>query len=411
MKHVAIFVFPGFGHVNPTLEMTRCLVAMGHRVTYVLDEPFADSVTDAGARAVTYPSRRGRLGSGAVTGEDIGAMGLDHLRESMEVILPRTLEALADDVPDLLLYDLESFFTARTAALRWDRPTAQLYPYIASNEKYSLALEVFDGATDHVQQCIDLVAGHLAEEGLDPDAVWTYLRNYDDRNLVLLPRAFQPAGESFDERFEFVGHSLPAELPGTGSWQRPATARRCALVTLGTEVNDHRDFFRAAEEAFAEGGWHAVVAVGRGGLPADPPRGSHLEMHEWVPFHTVLPHVDAVSCHGGISTMLQALYHGKPMVIIAFTPEEKVNGRRVEELGIGRTLPGDTLTPAQLRATMEEIASDPDIRRQVALLRTHLLAEGGPSRAALVVDRWLREPPSGPPSWAPWPVRPTTETP
>ncbi|EST37920.1 hypothetical protein N566_10390 [Streptomycetaceae bacterium MP113-05] len=402
MKHIAIFVFPGFGHVNPTLELTRSLIALGHRVTYVLDEKLAGPAVAAGARVVPYLSCRGRLGGGAVTGEDIGALGLQFLRESMDTILPRTMEALEDDVPDLLLYDLESFFTARTAALRWNRPTAQLFPYVASNEEYSLALEVFDGATEHVHECIELVTRHLAEEGSDPESVWSYMANYDDRNIVLLPRAMQPAQETFDERFEFVGHSLATELPDTGAWRRPPTAERAALITLGTEVNDHPDFFQAAERAFSDGGWHAVVAVGRGNLPAEPPESGFMEMHEWIPFHTVLPQVDAVVCHAGMSTMLQALYYGKPLVIIPYSPEEKVNGRLVEELGIGCALPGETVTAEELRSAVEEVADDPEVQRNVAQMRMQLVAEGGPARAALVIDGWLKEPPAPEaPSWDP----------
>lgn len=402
MKHIAIFVFPGFGHVNPTLELTRSLIALGHRVTYVLDEKLAEPARAAGAGVVSYQSRRGRLGNGAVTGEDIGALGLQFLRESMDAVLPRTMQALSDDVPDLLLYDLESFFTARTAALRWNRPTAQLFPYVASNEEYSLAQEVFDGATEHVHECIRLVTRHLADEGSDPESVWSYMANYDDRNIVLLPRAMQPAQESFDERFEFVGHSLATELPDTGAWQRPATAERAVLVTLGTEVNDHPDFFRATEAAFADGDWHAVVAVGRGNLPASRPSSGFMEMHEWIPFHTVLPKVDVVVCHAGMSTMLQALYYGKPLVIIPYSPEEKINGRLVEELGLGCSLPGETVTAEQLRSAVEKVAGDPAIQRRVAQMRMQLVAEGGPARAALVIDGWLNEPPAPEsPSWVP----------
>ncbi|MFD9905954.1 macrolide family glycosyltransferase [Streptomyces sp. NPDC059063] len=400
-KHVAIFVFPGYGHVNPTLEISRCLIALGHRVSYVLDERLAAPVTELGAEVVRYASRRGRLGGGAVTGEDIGALGLEFLRESMDVILPRTLESFDDDVPDLILYDLESFFTARTAAQRWGRPTVQLFPYVATNEHYSLALEVFDAASENIQKCVELVTERLAREGKGQDAVWSLMADIDERNLVLLPRQFQPQGETFDGRYTFTGHSLPADRPGTGSWQRPAGQGPVALVTLGTEVNDRPEFFKACAEGFADSDWHLVMTAGPGNLPAcrqavedarAAARPASTEMHEWLAFNTVLPHVSAVVCNSGISTMLEALSFGKPLVVITYTPEDRVNGRRTAELGLGVELPGHEVTAGRLREAVETVSHSPDIRRGVARMRMGMMAAGGPARAAQLIEGWLGEP-------------------
>ncbi|MFI8091856.1 macrolide family glycosyltransferase [Streptomyces sp. NPDC086080] len=393
-KHVLVLLFPGYGHVNPTLEISRMLIALGHRVSYVLDERLAGPVAAAGARTVPYTSRRGRLagGTGTVSGEEIAALGLTFLRESMEVILPLTLEAFEDDIPDLVLYDLESFFTARTAARRWGRPTAQLFPYIATNEHYSLNREVMAGAGESLEKSVELVADFLTGEGEGPDAVWPFLANFDERNIVLLPRELQPHGDTFDERYTFTGHSLPADRPGTGSWSRPAGDGPVALITLGTEVNDRPDFFETCGAAFADGGWHLVVTVGPGNLPAGRPVPGHVEMHEWLAFNTVLPHVSAVVCHSGMSTMLESLSFGKPLVVVTYTPEDRVNGRRVTALGLGVEVPGTEATAERLRAAVEHVVSSPDIRRRVARMRMNLLAAGGPARAARVIDDWLNEP-------------------
>ncbi|MDQ1025092.1 UDP:flavonoid glycosyltransferase YjiC (YdhE family) [Streptomyces umbrinus] len=332
-KHIAIFVFPGYGQANPTLEISRLLMTLGHRVTYVLDERLAPPVWAAGADIGGYTSRRGRLGTENVSGEYIGALGLAFLQESMEVILPRTLEALDGDVPDLILYDLESFFTAHTAAKLWGRPTAQLFPYVATTEEYSRALEVFAGADEDRRKCIDLVTEYLTGE--DPDTVWSFMADFDERNLVLLPREFQPLGETLDQRYTFTGHSRPAGRSGPGSWSRP-------------------DFFETCGAAFADGDWHLVLTVG--------------------------PH------------NLEALYFSKPLVVVTCTPEDRVNSRRITELGPGVELPSEEVTAERLRAAVESVANDPRIRRQLARMRMDMLAAGGPARAAQLIDGRLNEP-------------------
>ncbi|MFI1017867.1 macrolide family glycosyltransferase [Streptomyces sp. NPDC020965] len=392
LKHIAIFLFPGYGHVNPTLEMTRCLIAAGHRVTYVVDERFADRTGAVGAEVVTYVSQRNRFPRGNVSGDEIQALGLDFLRESMDVILPRSLDAFADDVPDLVLYDLESFFSARIAARRWNRPTAQLFPYFASNEKFSLALEMFDGAVDSVQECIRMVGDFLVAEGEEPDAVWPFMVNYDERNIVLLPRELQPMGETFDERYTFAGHSMAANQHGTGGWPGADGERRVVLITLGTEMNDRSDFFETCERAFADGGWHVIMTVGPGNLPTDRPVADHVETHEWLSFGTVLPHVDAVVCHAGIGTMLETVSFGKPMVVVTYTPGDRFDGKQAEEHGLGVALPGDEVTAERLRESVERVSNDPEMRQSIARMRINMLAAGGPYRAAQAVEGWLNEP-------------------
>ncbi|MEK9134563.1 MAG: glycosyltransferase, partial [Pseudomonadota bacterium] len=52
----------------------------------------------------------------------------------------------------------------------------------------------------------------------------------------------------------------------------------------------------------------------------------------------VMKQCDIVVCHGGNGTIYQALQHGKPIIGIPTIHDQKFNMRRVEALGIGKTL-------------------------------------------------------------------------
>lgn len=54
-----MFLFADFGHIGPTLGLTRELVRRGHRVTYFVDHQYSEVIERTGARAVGYKSRRG----------------------------------------------------------------------------------------------------------------------------------------------------------------------------------------------------------------------------------------------------------------------------------------------------------------------------------------------------------------
>jgi MGT family glycosyltransferase len=387
MPHVAILVFPDHGSVNPALEIGRALLRLGHRVTCVVDGNHADRVTAAGARAVPYRSALVRPGGGAVTGDDPAELGLAALRESIDVVLPLVLDTFRDDVPDLVLYDFPSFFPARVAARRWGRPAAQLFTGLAGNEQYSPAVEQLEGAAGDAQRYIDLVAAHLDGAGEDPGAVWSLLTGFDERNIVLLPRAFQPLGETFDDRYVFAGHGLGDAEPETGMWSQPPGAARSVWIVLGTGADDRPGLLETCRAAFGGGDWRPVMAVGPGQVPA----GGPAEIVEWTRFRSFLPFASAVVCHSGVSTLVEAIYFGRPVVLVTYTPEDRLHGRRLTELGLGLALPAARLTAEGLRAAADRVAADPEIRRRVGELRAEMLAAGGPQRAARAIDGWLSQ--------------------
>jgi hypothetical protein len=352
-RHVAFLVFPDHGAVQPAAAIGRALVRRGHRVTGVVAGDHAGAVTAAGARAVTYRSRLGGR---------LADPGLAAVRESIEVVWPLIRDTFAGDEPDLVLYDFPSFFPAR----RLRRPAVQLFTGFAANEHFS----PYAGDGTDPQPFIDLVAGALD----DPSEVRSMLSGFDERNLVLLPRALQPLGETFDDRYVFTGHTLFPQMLGPA----PALPGRSVWVVLGTDA-DHRPGLRElCTRAFA----HPVLAVAPGHA-RDP------GLVEWTCFREVLPHVGAAVCHSGTTTVVEALYFGKPVVFLEYTAADRVVGRRITELGIGRALPAGGLTPGRLRAAATTVAADSSVRRRIAAVRTEMLAEGGPERAAEAVGTWL----------------------
>lgn len=108
-RHYAMLLFGDFGHIAPTLGVTRELLARGHRVTYVVDETFAAAVEESGARAVTYASARGDFYRAADPSPDrLAHDGYNLLLDTIRTVFPLARDALAADPPDVVLYDFET---------------------------------------------------------------------------------------------------------------------------------------------------------------------------------------------------------------------------------------------------------------------------------------------------------------
>lgn len=400
-RHVGVFLFADFGHIGPTLGLTRELVRRGHRVTYFVDHQYSEVIERTGARAVVYKSRRGAFFKEPYAGAArLAAEGHDLLVESMERVYPLALSTLAADPPDIVLYDFESFAAARmTAHTLGGVTTVQLGVSHASNEAFSLRELLFDPDDPSIREGAAAVMRFALDHGLAPDGLGRFLREWDERNLAFLPRDFQIEGSTFDERFAFVGPTV-TEPEGDVPWSPPAGGRRLALVSLGTESNHQRDFFRTCVDAFDGADWHVVMTLGRdgdlAGLGALPP---HVEAHRWLPHPVVLRHADVLVCHGGMGSVMEALYFATPVVAVPTQSFElALTAGRLDELGLGRMINGDRLTAHTLAAAVGGIMADPESPERMARMRASIREAGGAVRAAGLLEQWAARADPDPPS-------------
>ncbi|MEV5977411.1 macrolide family glycosyltransferase [Streptomyces sp. NPDC052114] len=394
--HIAFFGSPYQGHVNPTLSVVADLVERGHRVTYVTTDQYAERVAATGAETVRYtsvwPADRGAPAE--MSADELAQGPVQHLRENIAAATAAAAQ-LAADLPDLVVYDALMNFAGRALAEKWERPAAQSVPMFASNEHFSVlqALAEEFPALDPQHPALIRFGTELAEfrlgQGLSAPGPGDFLAAAEDLNVVFLAEEFQPAADSFDDRYVFVGPGL-ADPATQKPWSPPADGRPVLLIALGTVFNERPDFFRACAEAFADLPWHVVMATGHRVDPAE--LGSlpdHFEVHREVPQQAVLEHAQVFVTHAGIRGAMESLYHDTPMVAVPQSVELDFTARRIAELGLGLRIARTEVTPEALRAAVLEAAEDPEIRRRVTEMGRQVRAGGGARRAADAIEAYL----------------------
>ncbi|NDU71383.1 glycosyl transferase [Actinomadura sp. DSM 109109] len=379
------------GSVLPTLPLVAELVRRGHDVGYVTSPEYAEQVARAGATVIPY--RSGAAGAAeAFADDDPARPHLLYLAEN-EALLRAAEAHYAENPPDLVLYGEVPIIAGQVLAAVWKRPACRINPGFASNHAYSYSREMIEetgGVDERTRGVVDgRLAGLLDGYGLR-DRAAEFADRVEDLNLVLIPREFQIAEETFDERFAFVGRSAaPEDRPG--AWRPPGDGSPVVLISLGTTFNDHPGFYRECAEAFAGTPWRVVMAlgdrVGAGDLGALPP---NVEAHRWVSLPAVLEHARLLVTHGGIGAVMDALIAGRPMVVVPFTFDVKPMARRVGELGLGTVIPAEEFGGGRLREAVEGLADDRAALERVGRMREHTARAGGAPRAADVIEAYLR---------------------
>ncbi|MFF7235027.1 macrolide-inactivating glycosyltransferase [Streptomyces collinus] len=390
--HIAMFSIAAHGHVNPSLEVIRELVARGHRVTYAIPPAFAEKVAATGARPVPYTST---LPGPDADPEAWGSTLLDHVEPFLDdaiQALPQLVRAYEGDEPDLVLHDIASY-PARVLAHRWGVRAVSLSPSLVAwdgyEEEVAEPMWAEPGRTERGRAYYARFAAWLARNGITehPDP----FTGRPARSLVLIPKALQPHADRVDERvYTFVG-ACQGDRADQGGWQRPADARKVVLVSLGSAFTRQPAFYRACVRAFADlPGWHLVLQIGRHVDPAelgDVPEG--VEVRDWVPQLAVLRQADLFVTHAGAGGSQEGLATATPMIAVPQAADQFGNAAVLESLGVARRLDTGEATADRLREAALALADDPEVARRLKEIQAGMAHEGGTHRAADLIEAEL----------------------
>ncbi|MFI6766197.1 macrolide-inactivating glycosyltransferase [Streptomyces sp. NPDC050355] len=395
--HIAMFSIAAHGHVNPSLEVIRELVARGHRVTYAIPPSFADLIAGTGAEPLLWNSTLPTDDKPEAWGTEL----IDNIEPFLDdavQALPQLLAAYEGDEPDLVLYDITAY-PAPLLAHRWQVPAIQLSPNMVAWEGYEAEVAGVRAelrATERGRAYYARFQAWLDEHDMatrtDPDR----LAAQPDRCLVLIPQAMQPHADRVDASvFTFVG-SCQGDRSHQGDWRRPAhlpSDAKVLLVSLGSAFTDEPAFYRECVEAF--GGlrdWHVVLQIGKFVDPSQLGEvPDNIEVHHWVPQLAVLRQADAFITHAGMGGSQEGLANGVPMVCVPQAVDQFGNADMLQALGVGRHLPKEEATAQALREAVLSLVNDPEVAARAERLRRQGSSEGGTRRAADLIESALPE--------------------
>ncbi|WP_218825535.1 macrolide family glycosyltransferase [Streptosporangium subroseum] len=380
---------PAHGHVNPSLDIVRALVARGHRVTYANALSFADVIERTGAELKPYEST---LPTTDETWTEDPIEQLTLFLDDAIAMLPQLRALYADDRPDLFLYDIAGA-PARLLGEQWEIPAIQLSPTFVAWDGYEKEMaQVIEAmrAEPRGANYYRRFATWLADNGSSVTDSAAF-QGRPERCLALIPRALQPNADRVDPAvYSFVGPIL-GDRSEQDSWTRPATADKVLLVSLGSAFTRHPEFYRSCVTAFGTlPGWHTVLQIGRHVDPAElGVLPDSVEVHSWVAQPAILEQADAFLTHAGMGGSSEGLYCGTPMIAVPQAADQFANADRLAALGVARVVDLATVTPEELREALLHLTSDAGVSARCADIRRQVREEGGTARAADLIEAEL----------------------
>ncbi|AZM91840.1 macrolide-inactivating glycosyltransferase [Streptomyces sp. W1SF4] len=392
--HIAMFSIAAPGHVNPSIEVIRELVARGHRVSYAIPASFAERVAETGATPVVWTSVLPTEDEPEGWGTELVDNLEPFLNDAVQA-LPQLADAFEGDEPDLVIHDITAY-PARVLARRWGVPQISLSPNLVAwtgyEEEVGAPMTAQLRASERGRAYYARFRAWLDENGIDEDP--DHFVGRPTRSIVLIPRALQPHADRVDESVHtFVGACQGDRSATQGTWERPASAegKKVLLVSLGSAFTHQPAFYRACVEAF--GGlpdWHVVLQIGRftdeaelGEVPAN------IEVHRWVPQLDILRQADAFITHAGAGGSQEGLATATPMVAVPQAVDQFGNADMLTALGVARRVDTEDADAATLREAVLGLLADPEVAARAEAVRAGMAAEGGTRQAADLIEAAL----------------------
>lgn len=207
-------------------------------------------------------------------------------------------------------------------------------------------------------------------------------------NLVFTTEALVGATSHLPPQTFLVGPSLPqterGDEPDFNFAALPAN-RPLVYVSFGTIFGFQPDLIRIVAQAAA--GLAVQLIVSAGALAHDPSFTSDLpdnvQIAAYVPQLKLLEHAHVFISHGGANSVMEALYHGVPLLLIPLGVDQTLQAHFVEQANAGIVIERHAASVPLVRQSLTQLLNRDSVYHQaVTRIQSSYRARNGAKEAA-----------------------------
>jgi len=366
------------GDLQPLVAAALALRARGHQIVFAGDASVRQTLAPLGLEVHVLPPELS-LGPrliGAIrdamssTGGNLAAAGpivqarlADWARETAAPVS----DLVRLQTPNLVITSLFGVQVLHEAALRLPWAVVNSTFYVGPNPPRPLE-------SDYGPRAVPLIRGYA-----------TLLAS---ASLVL---------HATDQIFDFSFDNLPSThryVGPLGIWEPAmplppyldATGDPWVLVSISSQLQDDIPLADAAVQALAGRPVRVLVTLGPDHDPAELTNVPANARIERTASHAgVLERGGLLVSHAGHGSVMKALWHGRPMVLVPWGRDQPGVAARAEALGVATVVERSAATPRALAAAIDAVLADDQMRARAAGHARRLQAtDPGAAAAALL---------------------------
>lgn len=395
----------GGGTVGPAIVAAQRLVRRGHCVRFLCDEASRADAEAAGLQFrpwVNAPNRPDRSPATCPVRDWEAASPQEGIQRLMDrLIFGRSLDYARDLIAELDREPADVVITSEMlpGVMAACESRGQRFAVLATNlcfypipgmpafgpglppprtpEEEALHASIKQGTVEMFDHGLESLNRTRAALGLSPLAHAVDQIHAAEQHLLATSRAFDFPIPSVPEPIRYVGPLL--DEPGSdGSWSSPwpeSDPRPLVLVGFSTTYQNHAGVLQNIMDALAGLSVRTLVTLSQvePGEVNPPPNAVAMTS---VPHDAAMRGAALVITHGGHGTVMRALKHRLPLLILPHGRDQDENAIRITERGTGLRLTASADTDEILKAT-RELLENPEFARAAARLGDAIDHEDG----------------------------------
>ena len=308
MAKIVFFCIPAHGHTNPTLEVVRELVSQGHEVVYYSYNMLKEKIEATGAKFISCDDYNMEQ---KLSPADSVRIGKD-LAFSTKILVDTTL-ALDEMVCEEMQKLRPDCIVADSMAI-WGKCVAMKLgiPFVSSTTTFAFNRHSAKIMKQSIAQVLKMIFSmgkiqndikRLQAKGYPVNNVLDIIQNDDNVNTVVYTSPqFQPASETFSDKYVFVGPSI---RPVTSQIEK--THKKLIYISMGTVVNNTVRFYHDCVKAFGDTDYQVIMSIGNlvdmkdfENIP------ENIKVYNFVDQMAVLAKADVFISHCGMNSVNEA---------------------------------------------------------------------------------------------------------
>jgi len=415
-KTIAFFPEAAFGPALNCVGIAQALQAAGHRSVFICDKSFKGVFAGYG-----FEERLVDM-SGGMSDEEVTQFWANFIAERQpafklspieqlpayvipvwDAIVDSAINAEADlrrhfgDLkPDLIAVDNVILFPAiKHADCPWVRiiscsenevPDPDIPPHLSGcHQDDHAGFEAFESRfLNLIKPVHDRFNAFLASVNHAPYPLGQFFETSPTLNLLLYPEPlkFKRRHPLDPARFQYLEGCVRQEAPyAVPSFGLEFDYKPLIYVSFGSLGAADVALYQRMIKLFGTLPYRFLMNVGEYlDSYSDVPINVHLE--PWYPQPSVVPLIDLFVHHGGNNSFNEALYFGKPALIMPFCWDGLDNASRIQDTGFGEQLPRYSWTDAELTKTIAGLLGDAAMHARLRMISAHMQSQRGTDKAA-----------------------------
>lgn len=371
---------PAFGHMNPTFAVTKELVSRGDEVVYYTTDDFTDVVKKSGAEVRVIDPMFNPLGyfkaKNLYEKEAFSRPPIHLMNEYMNEIRHKSSELVNQvqkEKADLAIYDPMCVW-GKEIIHTLSLPAATFYSSFA-----------FQKNAPNLQQWMNHYIPAEEQE------IMQLFTTAEQLNIVSIPKEFQYDVERFDHRYVFVGPLLGDRHATTDVPLENLNSKSVLYISLGS-ILSNSDFYRSCFQAFGDTNWQVILNIGpRTNQEELGPIPKNFIIRNFVPQLEVLKHTDVFISHGGMNSIMEALWFGVPTVAIPQSSDQPLVAGRLTELGLGEAIFSNQVSVERLRESVNKVNNSEEIRSNLQVISQSMQHANSIKQTADLLQSFARQ--------------------